>query len=85
MQAEVGRRTREANAGPEFGPLLAQAGILIVDDEPGMRNFLSRILGPRCKRVETAADSQEASRKLDENRFDILILDNIMPGKNGVE
>ena len=59
--------------------------ILVVDDEPGMRNFLSRTLGPRCKRVETAADSEEASRKLDENRFDILILDNIMPGKNGVE
>ena len=37
---------------PEFGPWLAQASILVVDDEPGMRNFLVRTLGPRAKRIE---------------------------------
>src|SRR6478735_3478996 len=71
-------------SGPEFGAL-AQASILIVDDEPGMRNFLMRTLEPRCKHVEEAADTDEASRKLDKSRFDVVILDNIMPGKNGVE
>ena len=71
--------------GPEFGPWLAQSSVLVVDDEPGMRNFLSRTLGPRCKRVETAANTREAARKLDEHHFDIIILDNIMEGKNGVE
>jgi DNA-binding NtrC family response regulator len=70
---------------PEFGPWLAQASILVVDDEPGMRNFLIRTLGPRCKRIEEAADTEEASRKLDAAQFDVVILDNIMPGKNGVE
>nr|WP_246658113.1 sigma-54 dependent transcriptional regulator [Afipia massiliensis] len=70
---------------PEFGPWLAQASILIVDDEPGMRNFLVRTLGPRCKRIEEAADTEEASRKLDANHFDVVILDNIMPGRNGVD
>jgi len=70
---------------PEFGPWLAQASILVVDDEPGMRNFLMRTLGPRCKRIEEAADTEEASRKLDANRFDVVILDNVMPGKSGVE
>jgi DNA-binding NtrC family response regulator len=69
----------------EFGPLLAQASILIVDDEPGMRNFLVRTLGPRCRLVEEAADTDEASRKLDQQHFDLVILDNIMPGKNGVD
>ena len=72
------------SGGPEFGAL-AQASILIIDDEPGMRNFLVRTLGPRCKFVEEAADTDEASRKLDKNRFDVVILDNIMPGKNGVD
>ena len=72
------------SGGPEFSAL-AQASILIIDDEPGMRNFLVRTLGPRCKHVEEAADTDEASRKLDKSRFDVVILDNIMPGKNGVD
>jgi len=84
MQAEA-RRARETIADPEFGPWLAQASILVVDDEPGMRNFLVRTLGPRCKRLDEAADTQEASRKLDAHHYDVVILDNIMPGKNGVD
>lgn len=79
----TGKAGRSAGSA-EFGAL-AQASILVIDDEPGMRNFLVRTLGPRCKRVEEAADTQEAELKLDENRFDIVILDNIMPGKNGVD
>lgn len=85
MSADVTYRESSANSGSDFGPLLAKASILAVDDEPGMRNFFMRTLGPRCKFVDTAADTEEAARKLDENHFDILILDNIMPGKNGVE
>jgi DNA-binding NtrC family response regulator len=75
----------EAIADPEFGPWLAQASILVVDDEPGVRNFLVRILKPRCKRIEEASDAKEASRKLDEQHFDLVILDNIMPGKSGLD
>ncbi|GLR98842.1 hypothetical protein GCM10007858_64850 [Bradyrhizobium liaoningense] len=71
-------------AGPEFSAL-AQASILIVDDEPGMRNFLVRTLAPRCKLVDEAADTDQASRKLDSNRYDVVILDNIMPGNEGIE
>ena len=50
-----------------------------------MRNFLVRTLGPLCKRIEEAADTEEASRKLDANYFDVVILDNIMPGRHGVD
>ncbi|WP_233290635.1 sigma-54-dependent transcriptional regulator [Shinella sp. PSBB067] len=85
MPNEAVRALRDTSADPEFGPWLAQASILVVDDEPGMRNFLMRTLGPRCKRLELAVDTQEASRKLDEHHFDVVILDNIMPRKNGVE
>src|SRR5262249_17955523 len=59
--------------------------ILVIDDEPGMRNFLVRILGPRCKRIEEAVNAEEASRKLDAGYFDVVILDNIMPGQSGVD
>ena len=82
--SEAVAKPGSSGSGPEF-EALAQASILIVDDEPGMRNFLVRTLEPRCKHVEEAADTDEASRKLDKSRFDVVILDNIMPGKNGVD
>lgn len=87
MQQDAALRVPEQSqtSSAEFGPWLAQASILVVDDEPGMRNFLSRTLGPRCKRVVTAGNTNEASRILDENHFDVIILDNIMAGKHGVE
>lgn len=69
----------------EFGAGLGLASILVVDDEPGMRNFLVKILRPRCKRVEQAANCEEASKLLDANHFDIVILDNVMPGKSGLD
>lgn len=75
----------ELSRSVEFGPWLSQASILIVDDEPGMRNFLVKILTPRCKRVVEAKDVIEASRALDNEQFDVVILDNIMPGKSGVD
>lgn len=69
----------------DFGAGLAQISVLIIDDEPGMRNFLSKILASRCKQVEQAADVFQAEKLLDENHFDIVILDNIMPGQNGLD
>jgi DNA-binding NtrC family response regulator len=75
----------EPTGDPAFGPWLAQASILVVDDEPGMRNFLVKILGTRCKLIQEAADAQEASRRLDTQHFDVVILDNVMPEKSGLE
>lgn len=72
-------------AEPEFGPWLAKASILVVDDEPGMRNFLVRTLGSRCRRVDEACDVREAAAQLDAHFYDVVILDNVMPGRNGVD
>ena len=69
----------------EYGENLAGASILVIDDEPGMRNFLTKILAPRCKRVEQAASAAAASAILDQAHFDLIILDNLMPGKTGLE
>jgi DNA-binding NtrC family response regulator len=68
-----------------YGQTLARASVLIVDDEPGMRNFLTKILEPRCKRVEQADGAAAAEKLLDGNHFDLVILDNIMPGKTGLQ
>ncbi len=71
--------------GKEFGSWLSQASILVVDDEPGIRNFLVKTLKPRCREVAEACDAIEASSALDKNNFDVVILDNLMPGQSGVE
>lgn len=80
--------TQAKPANPEadaFGETLSRASVLIVDDEPGMRNFLSKTLSPRCKRVEQADSTASAVKLLDSNHFDLIVLDNIMPGKTGLE
>jgi len=84
MSVDRNQAGMEPAADVEFGPWLAGASILVVDDEPGMRNFLVKLLGPRCKRIEEAESAKEASRKVEEQAFDVVILDNIMPGQNGL-
>ena len=71
-------------AGPDNSKL-GQVSVLIVDDEPGMRNFLVRTLAPLVKRVEEAADAEAASKLLDTQHFDLVILDNVMPGQSGLD
>ncbi len=81
----MNKAQQPVNKDGEFGVGLSLASILVVDDEPGMRNFLVKILRPRCKRVEQAANAEEASKLLDASHFDIVILDNVMPGKSGLD
>lgn len=69
----------------DYGENLKFASVLVIDDEPGMRNFLIKILEPRVKRVEQARSTEQASEVLDRAHFDLVILDNIMPGKTGLE
>ncbi len=69
----------------DYGENLALAAVLIIDDEPGMRNFLVKTLGPRCRHVEQACSCAEAGNILDQQHFDVLILDNIMPDKTGLD
>jgi DNA-binding NtrC family response regulator len=67
-----------------FGPWL-QHSVLVVDDEEGMRSFLSRALATRCGLVETAATAEEAARLAERYHFDVIVLDIALPGKSGVE
>jgi DNA-binding NtrC family response regulator len=68
-----------------YGESLSQASILVVDDEPGMRNFLAKTFEPRCKRLAQASCPQAAADILDGAHFDLIILDNIMPGCTGLD
>jgi two-component system alkaline phosphatase synthesis response regulator PhoP len=57
--------------------------VLIVDDEPDVRSYLSRILEDAGFRVLTAADGEEALRLIRERKPDFISLDLVMPNKTG--
>jgi two-component system response regulator PilR (NtrC family) len=59
--------------------------ILIVDDEEGMREFLSILLQKEGYQVETASSGQEALARLGEQRFDLVVTDLKMPRMSGIE
>lgn len=64
---------------------LRYVSVLVVDDEPGMRSFVGRTLGAHCKRIEEAADTATATALLNAQHFDLVILDNVMPGQSGLD
>ncbi len=58
--------------------------ILIVDDEAGMREFLSILLEREGFQVECAQDGDEALRAVQQARFDLIVSDLRMPTLDGV-
>jgi len=59
--------------------------LLVVDDDRRIRDLLSRFLLGEGFRVSTAETTAEARAKLEGLRFDLLILDVMMPGENGFD
>ena len=59
--------------------------VLLVDDEKGFVEVLAQRLEIRYFDVATALSGDEALERLQESDFDVVVLDVLMPGKNGVE
>ena len=58
--------------------------ILIVDDEEVVRRSFSRVLdGAHC-RTESVVDGEQALQALARERFDVVLLDQRMPGTDGI-
>jgi response regulator RpfG family c-di-GMP phosphodiesterase len=58
--------------------------ILVVDDEPGMQDWLSYELQQQGYMVVTASNGNEGLAKVGQDKFDIAIIDIMMPGMDGI-
>ncbi len=61
------------------------ARLLVVDDDESNRDMLSRRLRKAGYEVESAEDGRRALDLLGKHVFDLILLDNMMPGVSGVE
>ena len=59
--------------------------ILVVDDEPDVRNFLSACIQDAGFIVDSAVDGQDALEKIEKEIPDLMTLDMVMPRKSGIE
>ena len=61
------------------------AHILVVDDDEGIRSLVKKYLNEKKYLVTTADTAENASEKIKVIKFDLIILDIMMPGKSGLD
>ena len=59
--------------------------ILVVDDDDGIRSLVKKYLNENSYLVTTASSAEDAGGKIKILKFDLIILDIMMPGKSGLE
>ena len=62
-----------------------EAHILVVDDDDGIRSLVKQYLNDNNFLVSTANSAEEAQQKVQVIKFDLIVLDIMMPGKSGLE
>ena len=61
------------------------AHILVVDDDDGIRSLVKKYLNENNYLISTANSAEDAAEKIKIVKFDLIILDIMMPGKSGLE
>ncbi len=61
------------------------AHILVVDDDDGIRSLVKKYLNENEYLITTADSAEDAIEKIEIIKFDLIILDIMMPGKSGLE
>jgi len=64
---------------------LRTARILVVDDEPVIREFVARVLADEGYKVDVAANGRDALKRIEGGRYSLILLDIKIPGISGVE
>ena len=59
--------------------------ILVIDDDDGIRSLVKKFLNENNYLVTTASSAEDAEKKIEILKFDLIILDIMMPGKSGLE
>ena len=61
------------------------AHLLVVDDDDGIRSLVKKYLNENNFLISTAENAEDAKKKIELIKFDLIILDIMMPGKSGLE
>ncbi len=65
--------------------MTGEVTVLVIDDDPGIRDYLETLATRLGYRVVSAADGESALEGLDESRPDLITLDAVLPGMDGLE
>ena len=61
------------------------AHVLVVDDDDGIRSLVKKYLNENMFLVNTAENAEKALEEIEIIKFDLIVLDIMMPGKSGLE
>ena len=64
---------------------MACMNVIVIDDEEGMREGMRRVLERSSFQVDLAENGEEAIKLLEENTYDLALIDLKMPGIDGFE
>jgi DNA-binding NtrC family response regulator len=62
-----------------------KGNILIIDDDAAIRESIQMLLASEGMSAEVAIDGEEGLRKVEENSYDLVLLDLMLPGKSGMD
>jgi PAS domain S-box-containing protein len=82
-EADTEYRVQSSTSATHHDPRAASKRLLIVDDEPGIVDMLSIVLGDVGYSIDTASDGTEAIQRVLSGSYDVIISDLCMPGMGG--
>jgi signal transduction histidine kinase len=83
IRLPAARVVPEAPPPPPPGPPRPEAPVLVIDDEPGVRDVIATTLSREGYRVTTCANGREGIARFDTEPFDLVVTDLGMPGLTG--
>ena len=85
IDTHVEAEPAETTAGDGSTPLSRSATVLVIEDEPGIVDFVSRGFEAEGFAVQAALDGEEGERLALKGIFDAIVLDLMLPGRSGLE